>query len=348
MNRGEASRRGGGRLINYLMKNIDQMVSAVIDKGYKINSDEAKALFKTDFSELSAGADRIRSKFRSNEVKLCSIVNARSGDCPEDCKFCAQSAHNKAAIEKYPLVGFEAVEAAYRKAIENKASCFGIVTSGKRLSTDEVDTVCAAAEKLKGNIPVSVSVGELDEASLRKLKKCGIKKIHHNIETSESFFPNICTTHTFRDKINCINKAKELGFEVCSGVLFGLGESFDQRVEAAVSLRELGVDSVPINFYNPVKGTALEGVSPLPEEDILRTIAMFRFVLPDADIRVCGGREVNLKNSQNKIFSAGANGMMVGGYLTTAGRSVEQDHKMIHDAGFSIYRDHPVNCGEVR
>ena len=180
-------------------------------------------------------------------------------------------------------------------------------------------------------------MGELDERSLKQLKKSGIKKIHHNIETSKSFFPEICTTHTYQDKINCIKKAKELGFEVCSGVLFGLGESFDQRVEAALALRELGVKSVPMNFFNPVAGTVLENVPPLPEEEILRTIAMFRFVLPDSDIRLCGGREVNLTNSQGKIFKAGANGMMVGGYLTTAGRPVQDDHKMIYSAGMSIY-----------
>ena len=320
------------------MKNIDQLVSAIIDQGNKIPASEANGLLSAGFAELIAGAEKLRSAFRADEVKLCSIVNARSGDCPEDCKFCAQSAHNKASIEKYPLVGFAEAEEAYKKAAANKASCFGIVTSGKRLSKYEFDAVCVIAQNLKGTIPVSVSVGELDEESLKKLKKCGVNKIHHNIETSESFFPDICTTHSYNDKINCIKNARKLGFEVCSGVLFGLGESFAQRVEAAIALREIGVSSVPMNFFNPVKGTALEKITPLAEEEILRTIAMFRFVLPEADIRVCGGREVNLKNSQGKIFSAGANGMMVGGYLTTSGSSVEQDHKLIADAGLRIYK----------
>ena len=343
MDRGEAPAAAGTE--NYLMKNIEQIVIGIIREGYKITSAEADALSQAGLPELLSGADEIRRNFCSNEVKLCSIVNARSGDCPEDCKFCAQSAHNAAVIEKYPLIGFEAVEEAYRKAKKNRASCFGIVTSGKHLSAEELGAVCAIAKKLKGGIPVSVSVGELDEASLKELKSCGIKRIHHNIETSESFFPNICTTHTFNDKINCINKAKKLGFEVCSGVLFGLGESFAQRVEAAITLRELGVKSVPVNFFNPVAGTVLEKVPPLTEDEILRTIAMFRFVLPDSDIRLCGGREVNLKNSQGKIFQAGANGMMVGGYLTTAGRPVEKDHQMISEAGLSIYENF---SGETR
>ena len=323
----------------YLMENIEQLAAAVIDQGYKVTFQEAGSLLNADLSELLYGADNIRAHFKAKEVKLCSIVNARSGDCPEDCKFCAQSAHNKADVAKYPLIGFDAVNEAYRKAEKNGASCFGIVTSGKSLSKDEVGKVCAIAEKLRGKVPVSVSVGELDEESLKRLKKSGIKRVHHNIETSESFFANICTTHSFKDKINCIKKAKKLGFEICSGVLFGLGESFAQRVEAAIALRELGVSSVPMNFFNPVAGTALENVSPLPEEEILRTIAMFRFVLPDSDIRVCGGRELNLKNSQGRIFYAGANGMMVGGYLTTTGRAVEEDHKMIYSAGMSIYNN---------
>jgi len=321
------------------MEKIEKLASDIIIKGYIISRNEAEGIFEADFAKLLENAGRICRHFKSNEAKLCSIINAKSGACPEDCKFCAQSVFSKSNIEKYPLRGIEQIEKSYLSAINNGASCFGIVTSGRSLSRSELDKVCSAARKLKGReIPVSVSVGELDETSLEKLKKSGIKRIHHNIESSESFFPSICTTHTFLDKVKSIKKAKQLGFEVCSGVLFGLGESFNQRVEAAFSLRELGVDSVPMNFFNPVPGTALYGIRPLSEEEILRTIAMFRFVLPDKDIRVCGGRETNLKEAQHKIFSAGANGMMIGGYLTTAGRPVAEDLKMIKEIGFKSYR----------
>lgn len=320
------------------MNYLEKLSEKIIKHGYKINAEAALGLENQDLNSLLKEADRIRKHYKGTEVKLCSIVNAKSGDCTEDCKFCAQSSHNKAKIEKYPLLGFEKVEESFKKGCENKASCFGIVTSGRSLSENEIDEVCQMAEKLRGKkIQISVSLGVLEDKTLLKLKKSGINRIHHNIETSESYFPSICSTHTYQDKIKSILRAKKLGFEICSGVLFGLGESFAQRAEAAVALREIGASSIPMNFFNPIAGTALSGVSKLSEDEVLRTIAMFRFVLPEKDIRLCGGREGNLKTSQDKIFFAGANGMMVGGYLTYAGRTVEKDHKMITDCGMSIY-----------
>lgn len=316
---------------------MEKLTTDVIN-GYRIKPEEVLAFYGLPLEEILDCAEKIRRAFKDNEIKLCSIVNAKSGECSEDCRFCSQSARSRVVIEKYPLVDLPFIQESFQKAKTNRASCFGIVTSGRSLSDNEIDRISSMVQKLRGgDMGLSVSLGELNERALRKLKKAGIKKIHCNIETAESYFPSICTTHTYRDKVSFIALAKSLGFEICCGVLFGLGENYLQRMEAAFALRELGVDSVPMNFFNPIEGTELANEKPLEVDEILRTIALFRFVLPNKDIRVCGGRETNLGDSQNMIFKAGANGMMVGGYLTTAGREVEKDHKMIFSIGLKIH-----------
>ncbi|MCX5782249.1 MAG: biotin synthase BioB [Elusimicrobia bacterium] len=319
------------------MINLEDIYSKIINDNYRITETEARKIWSSDLSLLLETADKIRKHFKGNEIKLCSIINAKSGNCPENCKFCAQSLHNKAVIEKYPLVDQKKVEEAFESSKRNRASCFGIITSGKRVTEEEIDRICEMAQGLNGTkTDVSVSLGMLSTASLKKIKESGINKIHHNLETAESYFPSICTTHSYLDRLSTVKKAKEMGFEICSGGIFGIGELPEQRIELAFALRKLDVDSIPLNFLNPIKGTRLEKAKPLSQEEILRTIAIFRFILPDKDIKVCGGREVNLKDSQSKIFYAGANGMMVGGYLTTDGRPVEEDIKMIEDQGFTI------------
>jgi biotin synthase len=295
---------------------------------------DARRLLKADDDTLLRYANMVRRHFKGDGIHLCSIINAKSGSCSENCRFCAQSSHHKTQVQSYPLVSGTMVKKAHGLARAHGASCFGIVTSGNRISSREVDSLCAASKALlNSGTKVSISLGELDEQSLRQLKKNGVTRYHHNLETSKRFFKNICTTHTFDDRVATIKRAKKVGFEICSGGLFGLGETMADRLDLAFTLRDLDVDSVPLNFLNPVPGTPLACSPRLSPYEILRTIALFRFVLPEKNISVCGGREVNLRDMQSWIFYAGASGMMVGGYLTTPGRSVEQDIQMIKDAG---------------
>jgi biotin synthase len=300
---------------------------------------DARKLVSADSDDLLRYANKLRKHFKGDAVRLCSIINAKSGSCSENCRFCAQSSHNKTQVQTYPLVTGKTIKQAYGAAVAHGASCFGIVTSGNRMSGTDIDAICAASKGLrKDGMRASVSLGELDDAALRQLKNSGVKRYHHNLETSRRFFKNICTTHSYDDRVATVKRAKKAGFEVCCGGLFGLGETMADRLDLAFTLRELEVDSVPLNFLNPVPGTPLADAPRLSPHEILRTIALFRFILPEKDISVCGGREVNLRDMQSWIFYAGASGMMIGGYLTTPGRGVEQDLRMIKDAGLHPLR----------
>jgi len=310
-----------------------------IFKGYRINKKDASALLKSDVLELMPYADRIRKRFKGIGVNLCSIINAKSGLCAEDCSFCAQSVKFRTGVSRYPFVGIDAIVSSMKKAVAGGATCFSIVTSGNTLKPAELDSVCRAFGKMKKaarGVTISVSIGKVDEGSLRELKKNGLMRFHHNLETAKSYFGKICSTHKYEDRVATVRNAKNAGLEVCSGGIIGLGESPRQRVDLAFELRELGVDRVPVNFLNPIPGTPLGGIGRLSPLDALKAISLFRFILPDKDISVCGGREAVLGDMQSWIFYAGANGMMIGGYLTTIGRSVEADIKMIKDQGLKI------------
>ena len=281
-------------------------------------------------------ADRLRQEFFGNKVELCSIINAKSGNCSQDCAFCAQSVHHKTDIASYPLVSAEKIAGCAKSAAGLKACAFGIVTSGGSIDENgEFSEICDAIRRIKkdGLVNPDVSLGTLNSHMARRLKGAGLLRYHHNLETSEKFFPNICGTHSYKDRIATIKIAKEAGLGVCCGGLFGLGESIEDRIDFVFALKELDVDAVPLNFFIPVKGTPLETAKPLKQEEILMTIALFRMVLPDKHIKVCGGRELNLKNRQEEIFSAGASGMMIGGYLTQGGRPPEDDLKMLDKLG---------------
>lgn len=312
-----------------------------IINGRSLRSVDASALWASDFIDLLSGANKIREHFKGKNINLCSIINAKSGACSENCAFCAQSAKHKAKVEKYPLVSSNALNGALETAVKNQAGCFGIVTSGKALSENEVEKICDISENKGKGIRLSASLGELEFEQLKRLKASGLKRFHHNIETAESFYPNICSTHSFSDRFRTAKSAKKAGLELCSGGIFGLGETRAQRVEFAFALKELDADSIPLNFLNPVKGTPLACQEPLSCEEILKSIAVVRYILPDKDISVCGGREVNLRDLQSWIFFAGANGMMTGNYLTTSGRGTEQDLKMIEDLGFTVNSPSP-------
>jgi len=318
------------------MATNEKLVVDIIS-GHKISRQEAEALFEIDTIDLLAGADKIREHFKGKKISLCSIINAKSGSCSENCAFCAQSIHHKTKVEKYPLVNSEAITAAVQASVKNHVGCFGIITSGNAASESEVDKICVSIEENKKHgIRISASIGSADTERLKKLKKSGLKRFHHNIETAESFFHNICTSHSYTDRVATAKAAKKAGLELCCGGIFGLGENRSQRVEFAFAVKDIDADSVPLNFLNPIAGTPLAGQKPISPEEILKIIAVMRYILPEKDISICGGREVNLRDLQSWIFFAGANGMMTGGYLTTPGRGVQQDLQMIEDLGFTV------------
>lgn len=286
-----------------------------------------------------AGAHRLRELAFGSRVQLCSIVNAKSGRCSENCAFCAQSGHFSTNAPVYPLKSREEIVAGALRAQAEGSHCYGIVTSGTRLEKGtELETVLAAIREIRNcsTIEPSASLGILDEDTARALAEAGCVTYHHNLETARSFFPLICTTHDYEDDVRTVHLAKAAGMKVCCGGILGLGESLEQRVELAETLHELAVDSVPLNFLNPVAGTPLEGQRDLTPMDCLRSIALFRYYLPTTPISVCGGREANLREFQSWIFMAGASGTMVGNYLTTVGRDRDTDLQMIQDAEVEI------------
>ena len=319
----------------------EQLVKQIIS-GQQLSNEDAQTILDATGSELSyvfAGAHKIREHFCQDKVGLCSIINAKSGRCAENCAFCAQSIHADTDSPVYPLKSKEEIVAGARKADEGSGHCYGIVTSGTRVSAGpELDIILESLSEIRSTtrIKPSASLGILDHQTADALAKAGCNTYHHNLETARSYFPSICTTHDYEDDVETVRVAKAAGMRVCCGGIFGLGESTEQRIELAQTLRELDVDSIPINFLNPVPGTKLEGKTDLTPMDCLRIVAMMRYHLPTKHITVCGGRETNLREFQSWIFMAGADGMMIGNYLTTTGRDEQVDLQMLKDAEVQI------------
>jgi len=284
-------------------------------------------------------ANSVFNEYADKEIKLCSIINAKSGACSEDCKFCAQSRYNNAKSDVYPLLDKEKILAAARRARENHATNFGIVTSGDKMTGREVDKIADIIFEMKRQTDIEpcASLGHLSEEHLRRLKDAGLTQFHHNIETSPRFYKHIVSTHRFEDRVETIRAAKKVGLKVCSGGIFGLGETMDDRIEMARLLRELDVDGIPINILVPIAGTPLEGQPPLPIDEILRSIAIFRIILKDKVIKLAAGRESRMKDFQPLAFMAGANGMIIGGYLTIRGRSVDEDLAMVENLNNMLF-----------
>ncbi|MDD5593588.1 MAG: biotin synthase BioB [Candidatus Margulisbacteria bacterium] len=309
-----------------------------------VDQAEALAIINTPDSELLSlltAAERIRRHFHGNKVKLCGIINAKSGRCSENCSFCAQSAHHQTDCRVYPLLSEKELVAAAKSAEKNmSATCFSFVTSGKTIHSDsELRTLNSALTTISRETDLNrcVSLGTLTLEQIKQLKNSGLKRLHHNLETAESFFGKMCTTHTYQDRVRTIKLAKEAGLEVCSGGIFGLGETNEQRVELAFALKELAVKSVPINILNPVPGTpAAKTSKSLTPIEVLKLIAAYRFILPAQDIGVFGGRERSLGSLQPLMFIAGANVTLIGDYLTTKGQTPEQDLKMIRELGLEV------------
>jgi biotin synthase len=285
------------------------------------------------FDELIYAANKARHINIGHDIELCGIVNAKSGKCGEDCKFCAQSVHYSTEIAEYPLKKIEEIVTAAGEAQENGAEKFGIVTSGNTLNLDEVKTVAEAVREISDNFDIKpcASLGALNIEGLALLKDAGLVRYHHNVETSENFYPHIVTTHSYGERLRTIRLAKGLDLEVCSGGIIGLGEDWEDRINMALLLQELEVDSVPLNFLVPVKGTPLGGAEIISPIDAIKTIALFRIILPDRTIKVAAGRESVLKDYQAMMYMAGANGMMIGGYLTVSGRPVDEDLALVSE-----------------
>ena len=301
-----------------------------------------KYLELADFSEticLLRKAYEQKIKHSADTVSACSIINAKCGSCAENCAFCAQSSRSTAKIDIYPLVSVETMVDQARKASEQGSSRYGIVTSGRTVRKGkELDQICRAVSIIARDLPIKpcASLGILDLESLKQLKEAGLTRYHHNLETAESYFKVICSTRDYKDQTDTVRNAKKAGLSVCSGGIFGLGESKAQRVELLEAIGVLNVDSVPVNFLNPIPGTPLENMKQLTPVECLKIIAVARLMLPNTNIRICGGRECNLRDFQSWIFLAGADAVMIGGYLVTSGRDVKLDLQMIRDAGMKL------------
>jgi biotin synthase len=319
---------------------------AIRELGEKVLSgkslSEADAVFISEVPgnlifELFSSANRARQYFRGEKISLCSIFNARSGACTEDCAFCAQSKKSKAQIESYPLLPAEAVLQKAMQAKKTGIKRFSMVTSGKKIAKKDLLSVAGIIPQIRkqGLLPCA-SLGLLKKEELYLLKVAGLDRYHNNLETSEGFFRQICTSHRYADKVRTIEAAKSAGLSVCSGGIFGMGETWKDRIDLAFALKHLDVDSVPINFLVPIKGTSLERKSLLHPFEALKVISLFRFILPRKEIRICGGRMQILRQFHSIIFLAGADGMITDNYLTTLGRSPEDDIRLIKMLGFTV------------
>ncbi|OQY21743.1 MAG: biotin synthase BioB [Desulfobacteraceae bacterium 4572_35.2] len=322
---------------------IYQRTAAVL-AGESLTAEQALSLIskvKKNDSALTAlhqGAEAIRQQFCGEQVELCSIVNAKSGRCAENCAFCAQSQHHQTTTPIYPLRQPHQLLEAAKRAEQSGARCFSLVTSGTRvLPGEETDILLRALEQIatQCDLDPSVSLGFLDPQTATRLVAAGCVTYHHNLETARSFFANVCSTHSYHQALDTLKIAQQAGLRLCSGGIFGMGESWAQRIELACSLRELNIDSVPINFLTPIAGTPLENQPALSTDDCLTIISLFRYLLPQARISVCGGRQYQLKARQNEIFKAGASGMMIGDFLTTSGSALSLDHQLLQQAGMS-------------
>lgn len=308
--------------------------------GAQLGKEEAVYLaLETGLEPLCEAADEIRRSFCGSGFDLCSIVNGKSGRCSEDCKYCAQSAHYPSDVEEYPLLDADALADRAASDWARGVQRFSVVTSGRALNGAELDAACASYQKMKAccGISLCASHGLLPEADLQKLAEAGVTRYHCNLETSRRNFPNICTTHTYEEKCTVLKNASRAGLELCSGGIIGLGETMEDRIDLALELRELGVRSVPLNVLNPIQGTPFAGMAVLTIEEVRRTAAIFRFLLPDAALRLAGGRGL-LHDKGESVFRSGANAAITGDMLTTAGISVETDIALLKRLDYEVTR----------
>jgi len=337
------------------LKAIAQLGEAVLS-GQLLNADQALRLADlaaADPWEAMAWAHRVRQGRFGNQVRFCSIIAGRLGACPEDCKWCAQSlawtpsrrqTAKEAAPAKPRVAPRREILAAAHAARENSAACLGIVNSGRRPSAADLGAVAEAAGAILSDMScplgVCASLGEITADQARKLAGAGVRRYHHNLETSRRFFPSMVTTHGYDDRLATLAVARSAGMSLCCGGIFGLGETWADRVDLGLTLRDqVAPEVVPLNFLHPIPGTPLEHAQPLQPMEILAIVAIYRLILPAADIKVAGGREVNLRDLQSWVFHAGATSLMVGNYLTTPGRGAAADLQMVQDLGLTLVND---------
>lgn len=319
-----------------MLKRIEEKIVA----GGEISPEDAayvSSIPGPEVFDLFAAANRIRNLFRGNRIDICAIVNAKSGACPEDCAYCSQSSRSSSEVPVFPLADKEVVLEKAAEAKRGGAKRFCIVTSGRKVTHAEIRKIAdmVSGVRAMGLLPCA-TLGLLNRAELLLLKNAGLERFHHNIETSERFFPNICTTHTYGQKLETISAVKSVGLSLCSGGILGLGETWQDRIDIGMALREIGPDSVPLNFLIPIKGTRLESRNPLESVEALKIISLFRFLLPGREVRVCGGRAQTLGQFNSFVFLAGADGILSGNYLTTSGRCFEDDIRLIRQQGLEI------------
>lgn len=317
------------------------MLNTITDEiinGRRLNRGDNLDFFEAcSLSELMSCADKIKTAFCKNKINLCTIINGKSGKCSENCKFCAQSSHYKTKINDHPFLSPEEILKDCKANEKEGVHRYSIVTAGKRLEGEDLTLALKAYRLINNecNVEVCASHGLLADEAFKLLKESGVSRYHANIETSRRYFKCICSTHTFEDKISCIKAAQRAGLSVCSGGIIGMGETFLDRIDMALCLSELNIDSIPINVLIPIKGTAFENVSPISQDEIIRTIAMFRFVNPTADIRLAAGRSVFADHGA-RAFKSGANSAITGNMLTTTGCNTKSDIEMLTKMGFDL------------
>lgn len=316
------------------MDRLEQLYNKILDGG-RLTREEGLELAEAPLEPLCRLADSLRQHFCGNGFDICTIVNGKSGRCSENCKYCAQSACYPTKVEEYPLMTTEQLVAPARYNHQRGVLRYSIVTSGKRLSDREVEQVCESVRAIRREVGIQLcgSFGLLGEEQFRKLKEAGVSRVHNNLETSRRNFPNVCTTHSYEDKLEAIRAAKRAGLAVCSGGIVGLGETMEDRVDMAIDLRELGVRSIPVNMLNAIPGTPYEGNRRLTDDEMRRIVAIFRWMVPDASIRLAGGRGL-LADKGRACFQSGANAAISGDMLTTAGISIETDMQMLRELGY--------------
>lgn len=300
-----------------------------------MNKEELLKLYNEDLDTLLETA----SKYIKKDIEFCSLINARNGKCSQNCKYCAQSSHYCTNIESYPLVPLEEVKKIALEAKSHKASRFAIVTSGKTPDESDFDTILKMIEEVNkiDGLKSCASIGILNEEQAKKLSEIGLKRFHHNINTSKSYYPSVCTTHSWDDRLNTCKLVKKYGMELCCGLILGMGESVEQRIEMALELAEIQPDSIPINILMPIPETPFENYhDKIDEENVLRTLAIFKIANPNSILRFCGGRMRLSEENQRKALNSCVEGIMVGNYLTTVGKAPEEDLKTVQELGKNI------------
>ena len=316
------------------MEDVRILADEIIDGRRLTKEDNLNILKEAPLPEICDGADRLRAHFTGNRVDLCSIISGRNGSCSENCKFCAQSAYNHTGCEVYGLLDYEEIYALASSNEKAGVNRFAIVISGHGPSDDDFEKIIAIFKRLRRELTIDLcaSLGFLTQEQFDRLYDAGVRRYHNNIETSPGFFKQICTSHTFEDKVSNIRRAQKAGLSVCSGGIIGMGETMDDRIEMAFSLSELGIKSIPVNTLIPIPGTPLQHLAALENDEIIRTIAIFKYINPEADIRLAAGRKLIHGNGE-EAFMSGASATITGDMLTTSGSTIKSDREMLERMG---------------